>query len=299
MKHHPNPHDKDLEPAREFVEPFYTTDAREQFYFSIAIESEEFKNAVFFRQQVGVLCRFLRTVRFSFERIAKIFGKNKNSIKYQLEKYLNGSNLNGRPHLLNSQQRIILENEIERKLIAGINPTFDYITHFVHETFGKKADQDPIRHFISYYFKEKYKSVIGIGMDANRISAPEEDFDNYYSNFERILPYIRAQFCYNVDEVGYLEREDAREVHVIVRADYTMKTCYYSIDQISKRATAIHCICTDTEFIPPTIITSRMTVELSIDTILLKKAINLFLKLMDLLILRYLEIGFLIHFYTY
>ena len=127
MKHHPNPHDKDLEPAREFVEPFYTTDAREQFYFSIAIESEEFKNAVFFRQQVGVLCRFLRTdtIRVSFERIAQIFGKNKNSIKYQLEKYLNGPNINGRPPLLNSQQRIFLENEIERKLLAGINPTFD------------------------------------------------------------------------------------------------------------------------------------------------------------------------------
>lgn len=64
-------------------------------------------------------------------------------------------------------------------------------------------------------------------MDANRISAPEEDIDNYYSNLERILPYLRAQFCYNVDEVDYLEREDAREVHVIVRADYQMKTCKY------------------------------------------------------------------------
>ena len=203
-----------------------------------------------------MLCRFLRkdTVRVSFERIAKVFGKNKNRIKYQIEKYLNGPNLNGRPPLLNSQQRIILENEIERKLIAGINPTFDYITHFVHETFGKKADQDPIRHFISYYFKEKYKSVIGIGMDANRIWTPEEDIDNYYNNLERILPYIRAQFCYHVDEVSYLEREDVREVHVIVRADYQMKTCYYSIDQNSKRAIAIHCICTDAEFIPPTII---------------------------------------------
>ena len=112
-------------------------------------------------------------------------------------------------------------------------------------------------------------------MDANRISVPEEDIDNYYCNLERILPSIRAQFCYNVDEVGYLEREDAREVYVIVRADYPMKTCYYSIDQNSKRAKAIHCICTDAEFIPPTIITSRMTVESSIDTILPKESYRL------------------------
>ena len=82
MKHHPNPHDKDLEPAREFVEPFYSTDARDQFYFSIAIESEEFKNAVSFTKQVGMLCKFLRTdtIHVSFERIGKIFGKNKSSI---------------------------------------------------------------------------------------------------------------------------------------------------------------------------------------------------------------------------
>ena len=61
MKNHANLHDK--EPARE------------QFYFSIAIENEEFKNTFFFRQQIGVLSKFFRTdtIHVSFERITKLF----------------------------------------------------------------------------------------------------------------------------------------------------------------------------------------------------------------------------------
>lgn len=65
MKNHANLHDKEL--------------AREQFYFSTAIENEEFKNTLFFRMKIGVLCRFFKTdtIHVSFERITKLFQKTK------------------------------------------------------------------------------------------------------------------------------------------------------------------------------------------------------------------------------
>lgn len=71
-----------------------------------------------------------------------------------------------------------------------------------------------------------------------------------------------------MDEVVFQEFADAIGVMVLVGADYTKPTCCYSVDRNFKRATAIHVICTDGEYIQLWVVVSRKIIEKSIDDLL-------------------------------
>ena len=104
-------------------------------------------------------------------------------------------------------------------------------------------------------------------MEEQRMMANEDEIDAFYDRLESILSTIHPGFCFALDEVGQHEYNDAREVFVVVRSDYTQKTCRYSVNRNYKKATALHCISTDGEYIKPMIIVPRVSIDSEIDTI--------------------------------
>ena len=267
----PDPRTKDLEPRHpRFEKEFVPQNEIEANLFDQCIHSQEYLSATCFRDQIGILCSYLRNEKchVSFQRIGLLYGKNSYSIKYQFDKYVGEVKSNGRPPTLDQNELKILKDEIERILNDDDNPTYDYLTNFINEETHKNISQKELRSIIFYNFKDLYKGVPGIPLDENRKDCSEAEIDQYYDILENALPNVNQSFCFNVDEVGYQEFADAMEVTVLVRADYTKPTCCYSVDRNFKRATAIHAICTDGEYIQPWIIVSRKTLEKSIDDLL-------------------------------
>ena len=61
---------------------------------------------------------------------------------------------------------------------------------------------------------------------------------------------------------------DAQEQHVLVRSSYEKPTAYYSVERAGKRITALFCISTNADWIPPLIVTNRSTVDSEIHTLI-------------------------------
>ncbi|KAK8882712.1 hypothetical protein M9Y10_045353 [Tritrichomonas musculus] len=80
------------------------------------LNSEEYINSATFRDQIGVMCNYLRNdkVRVSFQRIGDLFDKQKASIRQQLTKYKRGSVGLGRTPELSKVQRFIISQEIHK-----------------------------------------------------------------------------------------------------------------------------------------------------------------------------------------
>jgi len=154
MHHHPDPHLKDMEGPRPFVNGFVAKNQEETIAFNNLVNSDEFISAENFRQQVGLICQSLRTdtVNVSFERIAFLWGKHKWSIQDQLRKYIAGPRPNGRPSLLTQQEMQILHNEIERYLNHEGNPTYEYLSVFVQDELKKSISTEALRHMIRNNF---------------------------------------------------------------------------------------------------------------------------------------------------
>ena len=257
----PDPKAKDLEPLHpRFERDFVPQNDTEAELFDQCIHSQEYLSATCFRDQVGVLCSYLHNeeCHVSFQRIELLYGKNSYSIKYQLDKYIGEVKDNGRPPTLDDNELEILKDEIEKVLNDNDNPTYDYLTNFINDVTHKNISQKELRSIIFYNFRDLYKGVPGIPLDEKRKDCSETEIDQYYDLLENTLPNVNQSFFKNL----------LMEVTVLVRADYTKPTCCYSVNRNFKRATAIHVICTDGEYIQPWVVVSRKTLEKSINDLL-------------------------------
>jgi hypothetical protein len=193
-------------------------------------------------------------------------GKKKSVICEQFEKFSEGVKPNGRPPLLVEEELMLLKEEIERYLLNEGNPTYEYLSGFVHDVMHKSIGTEALRHILHYRFDE-YKGVPGIPFDEKRLQTSEKEIDTYFDKLEILLKTVHHAFCFNLDEVGQQEYCDAREVYVLVRSDYSPKTCPYPVNRNARRATALHCIATDAEYIKPMIIVPRTSLDSELDSV--------------------------------
>ena len=128
----PDPRLKNLEPPIEFVCEFQgSPDEVHAFYQCLA--DQDYVAAETFREQVGILCRYLRTdcIRVSHSRIGALFNKKKPAIKKQCDKYIQGKTLNGQPPLLKKNELEIVANDISEMHKKMIYPTYETIQDII------------------------------------------------------------------------------------------------------------------------------------------------------------------------
>lgn len=94
--------------------------------FSQMIQSYEYLNAPNFCTQVGLLCSVLRTekIRVSFERIGKIFGKSKFSVRDMYNNFIRGPARDGRTCSLNDNEMNQVELYIKSLHLAQPCPSY-------------------------------------------------------------------------------------------------------------------------------------------------------------------------------
>ncbi len=232
-------------------------------------ESVDFTYATTFREQVGIACSFLRTdeCRISYSRLATMFNVNKGSIKDQESKYRFGVLSDGRPPSFSKAELDAIYDYIDNALNNNC-VTFDEISDFVYLKFQKDVLKDTLRHVIRNEFGDDFKTVIGLPLDSKRVDVNPEEKDQYFKQLEFEVQRTHPYFIFNLDEVGVQDFVDAQEQHVLVRSSYEKPTAYYSVERAGKRITALFCISTNADWIPPLIVTNRSTVDSEIHTLI-------------------------------
>ena len=128
------------------------------------LNSEEYINAATFRDQIGVMCNYLRNdkVRVSFQRIGDLFDNQKASIRQQLTKYKRGPVGLGRTPELSKVQRFIISQEIHKFHEKKHFPTYDEISDLIYLKFNKHINQDTLRNYLQEDLKKALTIIITI-----------------------------------------------------------------------------------------------------------------------------------------
>ena len=261
MSHHPDPKLKDLQPRLQEKAVFTGTPA-ELAAYTKCVTDEKYKNAQTFREQIGIMCYYLRNedIRVSYGRIANIFQVKKSKIKKQETKYINGANPDGRPRALAKIEQDYMIEEIQKLHDKQIYPTYPQIADILYFKFNKIFKADTLRNYIQDHCP-MFSTCQGVPMEDLRIEAQENDIDSYYENLTEALLGIPPEFVYNVDEVGQDDYADAREIRVIVPSGYEKQTAPYPVTRKGKRATAVVCISQSGEWINPLFVVQRSTID--------------------------------------
>ena len=261
-RHYPDPRLKDVQPPLEFVTDFTGTDSEIE-AFKRLVNSEEYKNATTFREQVGLIADTVRNDLYhvSIKRIADLFGKNKASVHQQIKKYHRGKRPNGRPRELSKAELNIIKSEIRKYHLNNRYPTYDEIADMIYLRFHKYLLQDTLRNYFQEELSDEFKSCPGIAMDEDRLDASEEKIDDYYNQLDETINGIPTPFIFNLDECGFEDWMDARELRVIVPKDYNKATAPYRVSRSGKLSTALHCISADGTWMSPQIVVKRVTFD--------------------------------------
>lgn len=243
------------------------TEAERKAYADLKAD-ERFLNALTSREQIGVACEYLRQINcmVSYQKIGAMFFVNKSIVKDQETKYKFGVLPDGRPPSFTNDEVQELFQYIDSH-IDNEALTYEDISEYVYLKFHKDVCKETLRHFITRRFCNDFKSVIGIPMDSKRLDVDENDIDQYFADLEQAIQEVHPYFVYNLDEVGVQDFQDAPQEYVLVRKNYDKQARYYPVNRSGKRITALSCICTNADWIPPMIIVNRSTIDSEIHSI--------------------------------
>ena len=194
----------------------------------------------------------------SYRRITSIFNVNVGTVKDQESKYINGVLPEGRPPSFtdNELQKIFqyIDSNVDEKTI-----TYDDLSDYVFCYLKKDVSKESLRYIINRNSSEHFKSVIGLPMDSKRIAVEPELIDECFCELEENISKVHPYFIFNLDEVGVQDFQDAPQQYVIKQRIYYKPTASYSVERNGKRITALACITTNADWIPPLITTNRST----------------------------------------
>ena len=248
----------------------YPGDRETDEYYALinnVLESDEFANAADYREQVGILCKTLREELdppLSYERIGTIFSPPKSpaAIREQYLKYKNGVLQNGRPPLLSSEEILELEKNIEKHISEEGFPTYEDISDLIITLFNKYIALPSVRSLV--HRLESFKAISAMPIEQARFKCPQEKIEEYYKQLADSLVGVPVGWLFNLDETGQQDFVDSHQIRVVVPKDFKNDKAVYPVDRNGKRCTALHCICSDGQFLKPLFILPRKTVDLEL-----------------------------------
>ena len=234
--------------------------------FSQMIQSYEYLNAPNFCTQVGLLCSVLRTekIRVSFERIGKIFGKSKFSVRDMYNNFIRGPARDGRTCSLNDNEMNQVELYIKSLHLAQPCPSYPSyldIALYISEKFGKNLLMDTLRKLICEKFRYKFKSCIGVPYESDRLETSITDVEQNLNILYEKINGIPLPFIFNIDEVGEQRYTDACEKYVIVPWSYDKLTVPIPVERDGRRSSVLVCISPNGQTCPPQYAITRTTID--------------------------------------
>ena len=243
----------------------FTGTLAEQTAFEKAINSVDYLTATTFRDQVGVICEFLRNdgLNVSYERIGKIFNESKHCIWDQHKNYLRGDKPDGRPCSLTKDEIA----DILQNITAGhgktnpIYPTYNDLSYYITQKFNKYIPDDTLRHLFLREYSESFKILESIAKDEDRMNVDIKEIENNLNILKSEVDNVPPDFVFNLDEVGCHDYVDSEKKYVIVPKNFENRPMNHPVARSGKRASAIVCISLTGIACPPQITVPRATVD--------------------------------------
>jgi hypothetical protein len=98
-------------------------------------------------------------------------------------------------------------------------------------------------------------------MEAKRVAVNPDKISAWFDRLSSIIDGIPRESVFNMDETGYSDHTDSREVRIIAPIDYPDPSIPIPYDRRSKRSTFVACIAADGFRMKPFAIVPRFTGE--------------------------------------
>lgn len=250
----------------EDVYPMMVKDEELRSFLNGLVDTPQWNKAQSEREQVLFVRYSCQENGFNVSQyeLARFFGTERSNIQYHINhpfsSFENIPRPVGRPSILSEDEKIHLIHWIKDSFVQKYPATYQKIQEFIEDRFGKKINIDTVRHMISVI--DDLKIVRGIPMENDRVFCDPQKIDNYFQELEEALMFgIPPEFIINIDESGFQEYVDAREVQCIVPAHYQKETVRVPRERNSKRSTMLCGICADGSTIKPMVVLARETME--------------------------------------
>ena len=232
--------------------------------YNSAINDAFYQICETYTDQIGILCRYLRSngLLVSYERIGKIFNKSRFIIYNHHANYLRGYRFDGRPSIL-SKEEDALKNKI-KEMISSFPPqypTYGEILEMINEMFEKTIQIDTLRKIVNTSWSDIFRTCVGKAMDSDRVEVPVEAIENNLNELRQAIQNVPHRFCFNIDEMGHSEFADAVSKTVIVPFNYEYEEAQIPVNRSGKHASCIACISPTGLFCPPQYAIQRRTID--------------------------------------
>lgn len=245
------------------IDEIFINRVREEYLeaFEDVFARDEYQDAETLRDQIGILCYYLRDMRdqpVPYEVIGDFFDLSKGDVAYHEKKYKNPPRNNGRPPLLTEDEVTEMLAFIGDSFANDQAPTYQMINDHIFEVFRKEVKMGSLRNIISNI--DCLKTEDAIPIDKNRYECDSEEVLEYYNDLNNYIDHVPAQFIINVDESGFQPYQDAKKMRVVVPIDFE-ETIYYGANQSVSRNSLIAGIFADGTYTKPLIVIDRKTIE--------------------------------------
>lgn len=246
-------------PMRELkINAFKNTSDR--IMIETVVATEAYRNCEDYREQCHILNYFLSAHGWSQNKISTLLDIDHKSFERQIKAPIL-SNPNGRPPVLNNEEKLNLFSAIEYFHNCNIHPTLYDLQQFIITNIQKVISVQTIHNYIKQ--SKKFKIIEGIPMHDKRCSINEDDLNTYFEQLKVAVNGTPVSLIYNMDEAGEDEYVDSFSMMVIVPISYDKSTIPLPVRRQSKRSTLVHCICADGTYLKPLVIIPRKTVDSS------------------------------------
>ena len=199
--------------------------------------------------------------------IGRLFGVNRGTIATHVKRMEQEKNESvGRPPTLDQEEKNILFIHIRDSYDAKKPTCYNALIDFIFNKFAKVISNDALWHII--HRSESFKTIKGHPMESTRAEVPLDIIEEHYKRLSSVLnEEIPPQFFFNVDESGFQDFVDARDIILIVPNECPDEELCYSVNRNMKRATMIGCIAADGTALKPFVISPNKTVEKELRTL--------------------------------
>jgi hypothetical protein len=231
--------------------------------FLALMATEEWQRCASYRDQVNVAVTALHfgPGKVSFHQIGRLFGKNAGTVSNIYEKSLRVPRPSGRPPVLSPDlcQAIMefVSERFESSDPARIEDILDFLM-----TRGTTISPDTLRHNLRSI--TGLKTVKGKPMEEDRVSVDPHVVQDYFAGLRREIVDIPACMLMNLDESGFQEWADRKDVRVVVPSVYSANEIQIPCKRGAKRASMLGCIAADGSSLVPLIIVPRKTIEVEL-----------------------------------
>jgi hypothetical protein len=109
-----------------------------------------------------------------------------------------------------------------------------------------------------------FKIVWGILIESGRCQVTVEAIHDHFYRLQQEIENVPAAFIFNADESSFQDFVDAREVHIIVSAEFESDSISIPSQRSEKRATMLAAISADGCALIPMVIIQRETYKLDL-----------------------------------